>query len=160
MSTSLPCVQMVDGRSKKHGLPGLQNFTTPTTLNVDSENTCAMRVAISNTKPSPTTSISSCVHIDSSPASMIIRTTPALSLNAPVKEGNEDKQTSPHSRKRLNELSGLLVSRHLTNADVAHVGFRKPDELILLDKVEEENMKRKVSHIFDVLDGNGCQEFQ
>ena len=203
------CVQadstIVEGGSKKQRLPNLQNFTTPTALRVDSEDTCLTRVAIPNTKPNLSMSISSCVQIDSSP-NTIIRTT-SLSQNAPVKEGKEDKPTSPHSRKRVNGLSGLLGSRPLalsrststsdslnfgivkdpeepvrktrgpttnlshgtklrksqsriadqeelelwTNADVAHVGFRKPDELILLDKVEEENTKRNVSHILTYL---------
>jgi hypothetical protein len=206
------CVQInstvVDGESKKHRLPSLQNFATPTTLKVDSEDTCVTRVAISNAKPSPTTSISSCVQIDSSPTT--IRTTPTLSQNTPVKEGKADKPISTHSRKRVNGLSGLLVSRPLatsrststsdslnsgvvkdreeppkkargpalrptnwpygtklrksqgriadqdelelwTNADVAHIRFRKPDELILLDKVEEESTKRNVSHILTYL---------
>ena len=206
------CVQadstIVEGGSKKQRLPNLQNFTTPTALKVDSEDTCMTRVAIPNTKPNLSMSISSCVQIDSSP-NTIIRTT-SLSQNAPVKEGKEDKPTSPHSRKRVNELSGLLVSRPLamsrststsdslnsgvvrdreepprkargpalrptnrsygtklkksygriadqdelelwTNADIAHIGFRKPDELMLFDKVEEESTKKNISHILTSL---------
>ena len=244
-----------DGGSKKHMLPSLQNFTTPTISAVGSKDTCLTRVAISNTGPSPSTSItscaqidstifdgeskkhklpslqnatptplevdsedtrvtvqsptSSCVQIDSSP-SIIIRTTPALSQNTPVKEG-KDKPTSTHTRKRVNGLS-RFVSRPLamsrststsdslnsgvlkdleepprktrvpalrptnwsngaklkksqgriadqdelelwTDADVAHIGFRKPDELILLDKVEEESTKRNLSHILTCLMG-------
>ena len=163
------------------------------------------RVAIPNAKPNPTTSTSSYVQIDSSP------TTPALSQNAPVKEGREDKPNSIHSRKRVNGLSGLLVSRPMatsrststsdslnsgvvkdreesprktrgpaprpttnwshgtklrksqgriadqdelelwTNADVAHIGFRKPDELMLFDEVAEESTKKNVSHILTCL---------
>ena len=193
---------IVDGGSKKHGLPSLQNFATPTFPAADSEN---MRVAISNTEPSPTTLISSYVQIDSSPTT-VVRTS-ALSQNAPVKEKEKvDKPTSTQSRKRVIGLSGLLVPRPLaissststsdslnldvlkdheepprktrgpalrpsnwsygtklkksqgriadqdelelwTNADVAHIGFRKPDELILLDEVEEESTKRNVSHV-------------
>lgn len=200
---------IVYGESRKHRLPSLQNFATPTALEVDSVDTCVARGAISNTEPSPTTSISSCVQINSSPTT-IIRITPALSQNAPVKEGKEDKPTSTHSRKRVNGLSRLLVSRPLamssptltsdslnsgvlkdreepprktrrptlkstnwpygtklkksqgriadqdelelwTNADVADIGFKKPDELLLLDKVEEESTKKNVSHILTCL---------
>jgi hypothetical protein len=38
-----------------------------------------------------------------------------------------------------------------TNADVAHVGFRKPEERIFLDKAEEEITKRNVSHLLTYL---------
>ena len=195
---------VVDGGWKEDRLPGLQNFATRTVSAVDSEDTRVTRVAISNTEPSPspTTSISSCAQIDSSPTTTT-RTTPA-------KEGKEDKSISTLSRKRVNGMSGLLVSRPLamsrsistsdslnsgvlkdrdgppiktrgsalrptnwsygtklkksqgriadqdelelwTNADVAHIGFRKPDELILLDKVEEESTKRNLSHILTCL---------
>ena len=209
------CVQIdstiVDGGSEKHRLPSQQNFATPTVLAVDSKDTRMTRVATSDAEPSPTTSISSCVQIDSSPTT-IIRSTPALSQNTPVKEGKEDNSTSTHSpsRKRANGLSGFLVSRPLaissststsdssnsgvlkdleelpkktrgpalrptnwsygtkskksqgriadqnelelwTNADVAHVGFRKRDELNLLEKVEEESTKRNVMHILTCL---------
>ena len=192
---------IVDGGSSKHRLPSLQNFATRTVSEVDFKDTRMARVA-SNTEPSPTTSISSCVQFDSSPTTSI-RTTPALSQNTPVKEGKTDNSTSTHSRKRVNELSGLLVSRPLststsdssisgvlkdreepprktrvlalrsangtkskksqsriadqdelelwTNADVAHVRFRKPDELNLLGKVEEESTKSNVSHIMRYL---------
>ena len=187
----------VDDGSKKHKIPSQQNFVTPTVSAVDSEDTRAARVAISNTGPSPTTSISSYVQIDPSPT--VINTTPALSRNAPVKEGKEGNLTPTHSRKRANILSGLLVSGPLamsaptsdssnsgvlkdrqelprktrgltfrtkksqgqianqdelelwTNADVAHIGFRKPDELKLLDVVEEESTKRNISHILTCL---------
>ena len=202
------CVQIdstiVDGGSKKQRLPGPQNFATPTASKVDSEDTCVTRVAIPNAKPT-----SSYVQIDSSPTT-IIRTTPALSQNATVKEGREDKPNSTHSRKKVNGLSGLLVSRPLatsrststsdsldsgvvkgreesprkargpasrptnwshgtklrksqgriadqdelelwTNADVAHIGFRKPDELMLFDEVAEESTKKNVSHILTYL---------
>ena len=202
------CVQIdstiVDGGSKKQSLSSQQSFATSTALEGDSGDTCVTRVPISNTEPDPTTPISSSVQIDSSPTT-VIRTSPALSQNAPVK-AKEDEPTSTHSRKRANGLSGLLVSRPLTmssssistsnslntrvlkdreepsrkirglplrsnnssygtklkksqgriadqdelelwtNADVAHIGFRKPDELIMLDKVEEESTKRNVSH--------------
>jgi hypothetical protein len=197
---------IVDGGPKKHKLPSLQNFDTPTVSAVDSEDTRVTRVAISNTEPSPTsratTSISSCVQIDPSPTT-VITTTPALSQNAPVKEGKEGYSTSTHSRKGINGLSGLLVSRPLststsdfsnsgvlkgreeptrkarglalrptnwsygtklkgriadehqlesfTNADVAHIGFRKPDELKLFDQAEEESTKRNVSHLLKCL---------
>ena len=200
---------IIDGGSKKHMIPSVQNFAMATVLAVDSEDTRMTRVATSNTELSPTTSISSCVQIDSSPTT-IIRTTPAPSQNAPVKEGKEDNSTSTHIRKKVNGLSGLLVSRPLamsqststtdssnsgvqyreeppprktrgpalrptnwsygtklkkshgriadqdelelwTNADVAHIRFRKPDELDLLDKVEEESTKRNVSHILTFL---------
>ena len=196
---------------KKHKLPSLQNFAMPTVSAVDSEDTRLTRVAISNkeTEPSPTTSISSRVQFDSSIPTTVIRTTPAPSQNEPVKEGQEGNSTSTQSpsRKRVNGLSGLLVSRPLamsksastsdssnsgvlkepprktrglalrptnwsygtkfkksqggiadqdelelwTNADVAHIAFRKPDELELLSKVEEESTKRNVSHILTCL---------
>ena len=38
-----------------------------------------------------------------------------------------------------------------TNADVAHIGFRKTDELGLLDKLEEESTKRNLSHTLTYL---------
>ena len=204
-----------DGSSKKRKLPSLQDFAMPTVLAADldsDKDTCVSRVlAISNTAPSSTTLISSCVQIDPSPTT-IIRTTPALSQqNAHVKEGKEGNSPSTHSRKRANGLSGLLVSRPLgmsrststtdslnsrvlkdheepprkirglafrptnwsygtllkkklrgriadqdqlelwTDTDVAHNGFRKPDELKLLEKVEEESTKRNVSHILTCL---------
>ena len=197
---------IVDGGSKKHKLPSLQNLATPTIPAVDSEDTCMTRVAISNTEPSPTTSISSCVQIDPSSITVVN----ALSQNASVKEGKEGDSTSTHSRRRVNGLSGLLVSRPLemsksastsdfsnlgvlkdreepprktrglafrttnwsygtksrksqgriadqdelelwTNADVASIGFRKPDKLRLLEKLEEESTKRNVSHILTCL---------
>ena len=188
----------VNDGSKKHKIPGLQNFVTPTVSTADSEDTRATRVAISNTGPSPTTSISSYVQIDPSPTT-VIRTTPALSQNGTVKEGKEGNLTPTHSRKRVNGLSGLLVSRpvavspstsdssnsgvlkdreglprktrgltfrtkksqgHIanqdelelwTNADVAHIGFRKPDELRLLDIAEEESTQRNISHTLTFL---------
>ena len=205
-TTSIPSsVQIdstiVDSGSTKDKLPSLRNFATPTVSEVDSEDTRKTRVAISNTEPSPTTSISSCVQFDSSPTTSI-RTTPALSQNTPVKEGKADNSALTPSRKRVNGLSGLLVSRPLststsdssisvlkdreepprktrvlalrsangtkskksqsriadqdelemwTNADVAHVVFRKPDELNLLDEVEEEITKKNVSHILRYL---------
>jgi hypothetical protein len=134
--------------------------------------------------------------------STIVDGTPALSQNAPVKEGKQENSASTHNRKRVNGQSGLLVSRPLamststsisdssnsgvlkdreepprktrgsygtklkksqgriadqdelelwTNADVAHIRFRKPDELDLLDKMEEESTKRNLSHILTCL---------
>ena len=206
-----------DGGSKKHKLPSLQNFAMPTVSAVDfkldsDKDMCVSHVlAISNTAPSSTTLISSCVQIDPSPTT-VIRTTPALSQqNAHVKEGKEGNSPSTHSRKRANGPSGLLVSRPLamsrsastsdslnsgvlkdheepprnirglafrpsnwsygtklkkkpqgriadqdqlelwTDADVAHIGFRKPDELKLLEKVEEESTKKNVSHVLTCL---------
>ena len=194
---------IVNGGSKKHKLPTLQNFAMPTVSAVDSEDTRLTRVAISNTETR--------VQIDPSIPTTVIRTTPAPSQNEPVKgqEGNSTSTQSP-SRKRANGLSGLIVSRPLatsksastfdssnsgvlknreepprktrglalrptnwsygtkfkksqgqiadqdelelwTSADVAHIAFRKPDELELLDKVEEENTKRNVSHILTCL---------
>jgi len=162
----------VDGGSR---LPRLQNFATPAALPVDA------RLAVENkVEPSLTTPISSYTQIDKIPIPISLRKrtnglsnplvprplTMSKSTSTSNSVNSKDRGEPPRKRATLRPTSSSYGAKlkksqgrkadqdeleRWTNANVAHVRFRKPDELRLLEEVEEENVKRNVRPILTCL---------
>lgn len=171
----------VDGGSRRCSLPRPQNLATPVALPVGraDSNTASLvknEVGLSLTTPissynpydkiisrrKRTNELSTSLP-DPRPLAMSKSTSTSNSLKSAAFKDREEPPRKRLALRPTNSLHGAKLKKSQgrkanqdelelwTNADVAHVRFRKPDELRLLEEAEEENAKRNVRPILTCL---------
>jgi hypothetical protein len=170
-----PIATIEGGRSRNRKLPILQKFATPTALtdtrvihvaipNLEPSPTTTISSNVQGNSISTRKKLDGlCGLVVSRPLAMSKSTLSSDSLNSGVLKDHtaepsgktrgqallQDKPTNwPYGTRSKKYVADQDELESWTNADIAHITFRKPDELKVLCELEEQNTKKNVSHIF------------